>query len=415
MSHPARNREPGVPIDTPSKENRLRSVEDDVHVAVHRSRQNDLTDGQTDTAPGPSPRWLRDRRHSSIVTRPAAPCSDSEGMRVPSEPEARIARALRARRAASLTGQIPYYWLLDTPGLAGVIDLARRLARAPGVPVLIQGERGAGIQELARLIHEADPTARQERLCTMTSSLIGPAEARGRPLGTLLIEDVETLRPGAQAWLEWLLANRNAAAQPLRIIAGSRKSAGELQHHEGLSPELVHALDVGRLVIPPLRNRPGDILKLARRFLAHHAQWRDRPDLRFSEAAERKLLAHTYPANVRELRNLVERAVVLTTSDEIGAEAIIAFDSGASIERGCGGDLFAAGRSAAPGAARFPTLAEMERDYLVTLIKELRGRRTAISRTMGVSYPTVLRKIALYGLDVRAILGTNRLPQDAAG
>lgn len=322
----------------------------------------------------------------------------------PSESEARVARALRARRAASLTGEIPGYWLLDSPGMASVLDMARRLARAPGVPVLIQGDRGAGTQELARVIHDEDPVAREERLYVMTASLIGPAETRGRPVGTLVIEDVENLRPDAQAWVGWLLAKRADGGRMLRIVAGSRKSAGELQHHEGLSAELVHALDVGRLAIPALHSRPGDISKLARRFLSHYAQRQGRPALWFSEAAERKILAHTYPANVRELRNLVERAVALSTSDEIGEEDIVVFDLEPT-----GDQSRSFGRGSGRGAARLPTLAEMERDYLVTLIRELRGSRTAISRTMGVSYPTVLRKIALHGLDVRAIIGNNRL------
>ena len=329
-----------------------------------------------------------------------------------SEAVSKSARTLEMRRAASLAGEIPGSWLLDSPGLARVLDMAKRLARAPRVPVLIEGQRGTGVMELARLIHDADPIARAEKLRVMAAQLIGPSEFRGwSPDGTLFIEDVENLRPAGQAWLAELLASRTESERPLRIIAGSQLSASALLRQQGLRQELVHALDVGRLVIPPLRDRTGDILKLARRFLGHYGAWGDRPLLRFSEAAERKLLAHTYPANVRELRNVVERAAALATSDsdEVGEDAVLLFDErgGASVRA----DLLrpvaavAAGRS----VAHLPTLVELERDYLVMLIRELKGRRTAISRAMGVSYPTVLKKIADHRLDVRAIIADHGL------
>jgi two-component system, NtrC family, response regulator AtoC len=328
-------------------------------------------------------------------------------------PEAisRSTRALEARRLASLAAEIPGHWLLDSPGLAGVLDMARRLAWAPTVPVLIEGERGTGVLELARLIHDADPVAQTGRLLSLAANLVSPSDMRGWALdGTLFIEDVENLRPVGQAWVAELLAGRIEAVRPLRIIAGSRLSAGELLSHPGLNQELVHSLDVGRLIIPALRHRSGDILRLARRFLSHYAEGRGRPLLRFSAAAESKLLAHTYPANVRELRNVVERAAALATVEEVGEEAIVIFDEAGAVQsRGLLGRAAAAPKRR---GAQLPTMAELERDYLVMLIRELKGRRTEISRAMGVSYPTVLKKISKYGLDVRAIVGSAAAPAD---
>jgi DNA-binding NtrC family response regulator len=331
-------------------------------------------------------------------------------------PEAvsRSARALEVRRVAGHAGEIPGHWLLDSPALAGVLDLARRLAWAPTVPVLIEGERGTGVLELARLIHDADPTARTGRLLSVAANLVSPSDMRGWALdGTLFIEDVENLRPAGQVWVAELLANRLEATKPMRIIAGSRRSVSDLLSDGGLNQELVHSLDVGRLVIPPLRDRTGDILRLARRFLSHYAEWRGRPLLRFSEAAERKLSAHTYPANVRELRNIVERAAALATSEEVGEEAIVMFDEGGTTQARADRRSPVAAR--AQGGGHLPTMADVERDYLVMLIRELKGRRTEISRAMGVSYPTVLKKISKHGLDVRAIVGLNATTIDAAG
>ena len=322
----------------------------------------------------------------------------------------RIAHALEVRRASSLAGEIPWSWLLDSPGLVGVVETAKRLARAPGVPALIEGERGTGVSELARLIHEEDPIARAGQLRLLAASTVSSVDARGSVFaGTLFLEDIENLRPAAQTWITELLARRSELPTPLRIIGSSRLSVSKLLEHEGLSPELVLLLDVGRLVLPPLRARPTDILRLARRFLQHYGQWQNKPWLRFSHDAECKLLAHSYPANVQELRNVVERAAVLTATEEVGEESIVVFDPiRETIERSETARSVAA--TGAQAAARFPTLAEVERDYLASLIRKFEGQRTLIARTMGISYSTVLNKIKKHHLDVRAILDAIAVP-----
>ena len=345
----------------------------------------------------------------------------------PLSPEAmsRIASVLERRRDAGIAAELPEHWLLDSPGVQHVLDLARRLALAPGAPILIEGERGTGVPELARLIHDADPIARLKPLRSLAAHLVRPSEMRGAPpAGTLFIEDIEHLLPAGQRWLSELLANRLEAAEPLRIIAASQLSADDLRQQIGLSQELLHAMDVGRLTIPPLRDRVEDILTLARRFLRHAAGRQARPMLYFSQAAEDRLLSYHYPANVRELRNLIERAAALASSNEIGEEALVVFEKGgatharsprASMANASAESIrpLAAGR--APGATQLPTLADVERDYLISLIRVFKGRRVAISQAMGVSYPTVLKKIARHGLDVRRIVEAVTTPLGAAG
>jgi len=344
--------------------------------------------------------------------------NNEEPMRlIPSdgESESRIAQALHARRAAGLAGEIPGHWMLDSPGLAPMLELAKRLARAHGAPILIEGERGSGVAELARLIHDLDPVAHRGRFRTMTGQFAPPPDLRGwAHEGTLFIEDIENLRPTAQAWIEELLAGRSAWESHLRVIAGSRMSVGELLGHPGLHGELIHALDVGRLVIPPLRERREEILGLARRFLRHNAEWQGRTLLRFSQAAERKLLAYNYPANVRELRNVVERAAALTTSEDVGEDAIVLFDQ-IEAKRAVIEPLLPAVATLKQAAPKVPTLAELERDYLVLLIREFKGCRTEISRALGVSYPTVRRMIATHRLDIKTILGEVTPPLEAIG
>jgi len=328
---------------------------------------------------------------------------------------ARTENALQARRAEGLAGEIPGHWILDAPGLASVLELARRLARAPGAPILIEGERGVGVAQLARLIHDTDPSASRSRFRTMAGQLMSPPDMRGwSPDGTLFIEDVENLQPSTQIWVEELLARRTEWERPVRIIAGSRMSVSNLLQHPGLREELVYALDVGRLVVPPLRARLNDILGLARRFLRHYAGWQRRPLLRFTQAAERKLLAYNYPANVRELRNVVERAAALATSDDVNEDAIVLFDQWEA-KRSVIEPILRTAGTRQNEAPQVPTLAELERDYLVLLIRRFRGRRTDISRALGVSYPTVSRMIAKYHIDVKSIVDPPQTPIEATG
>lgn len=323
-----------------------------------------------------------------------------------STPSVGVLGALEKRRAAAVASEVPRHWLLDSPKLTVLVSLARQVASVATTPVIIQGERGCGVRELARVVHDNDACAMGGSFRTVPAQFLGPAETRtGASHGTLLVEDVEHLKPAGQAWVARILAERASANGPLRIIASSRYSVSQLLLHTALNQELVHALDVSRLIIPPLRQRPDEILGMARKLVSHYSARLGRPSLRLTPDAECKLMAHGYPANVCELRNVVERAVALSAAGEveIGDAAIVFYDEPNDTRAG---SHCLSWRSAAYGQAggRLPSLVEMERDYLVMLIRQLRGRRTEISRAMGVSYPTVLKKIAQHRLDVRAIV-----------
>ncbi|HVV51921.1 MAG TPA: hypothetical protein VHO06_19790 [Polyangia bacterium] len=322
--------------------------------------------------------------------------------------DARAARALRRRRDLARVNGAPFDWLINSTSASSIVSLAKRFATIPTSPILIQGERGCGVQALARLVHDEDPAASGGRFRSVPAAFVSPAEMRGWfTHGTLVVEDLEDLKTAGQSWVAETLSARSGDRHALRIIATSRLGVGELLLRRHLSQELVHALDVFRLVVPPLRERPGDVLPIARAFLRHYGEAVGCPFLRFSAEAEAALAAHPYPANVCELRNVVERAVALRKRDdgELPAETVVFYEARRP------GDV--AGGAVAPPAARpagggapFPTLAEVERAYLTTLIRELHGRRTEIARAMGVSYPTVLKKIARHRLDVRAIMAT---------
>jgi DNA-binding NtrC family response regulator len=314
-----------------------------------------------------------------------------------------VSRVLRERRANfSRVGEAAP-WLLESPRLGPVLSLAAKIASMPTASVIVTGELGTGTSELARWVHDHDVTTCSGRFLAMPGHLASPLEVRGKVLqGTLFVEDFENLRPKSQSWLLRLVAERETRKGALRIIVSTKRSVSELVALRHLNPELVHALDVTRLDIPPLRERPEEILLLAYRFLRLLTERVDKPLNGFSLAAENKLLCHGYGANVRELRNVVERAVAMEDSDDVQAESIVFHseqpqdDQSRRTVESVPLKLF--------GRDRPPSLAEVEREYLVTLIRNLRGCRAQVSRAMGVSYPTVLKKIARHGLDVRAIV-----------
>ncbi|HVZ86090.1 MAG TPA: helix-turn-helix domain-containing protein [Polyangia bacterium] len=312
--------------------------------------------------------------------------------------------ALNKRRAAARRTAAPAEWAFQSPKLAAVLELARRYAAVPTTPIVIQAERGSGAQALARLIHDADPISRGGRFRVVPAAFVSAGELRGWLLtGTLVIEDFENLKGVGQAWVAETLAGRGAGRPGLRIIATSRWSVPELAQRRHLSQELLGALDVFRLVVPPLRERADEIVPAAEALLQHHGVAAGRLGLRLSPAAAQRLTAHSFPANVAELRNVVERAVALAGTPADGLvppEAIVFHDEPA--ERP--GTVV---RAVAPvlSGRTFPSLIEVEREYLTTLIRALNGRRTEIARVMGISYPTVLKKIARHRLDVRALVG----------
>ena len=328
---------------------------------------------------------------------------------------------LEQRRLSAAAATSPYDWFFDTPRLAPVLALARRVAATPSSPVIVTGERGVGVAELARFLHEETCRARISSGSAPAGRLWSmPAATAARPsrhtevaAGTLVIDDVESLRPEAQQWLMELVSGRchPDGASCIRVVATSRLVVDELLAQPGLSQELVHGLDVVRLEIPPLRQRPEEILPLAQRYLRHFGRVMNRSMVGFSAPAQAKLLSHLYPANVRELRNTIERATALEPSPQIQADAIVFHGEGAAL-----GGVKESGRQGTPAELprvqalirnpRLPTLAEIEREYLIVLIRQLRGRRVLISKAMGVSYPTVVKRIAQYGLDVRAILSS---------
>jgi DNA-binding NtrC family response regulator len=186
----------------------------------------------------------------------------------------------------------------------------------------------------------------------------------------------------------------------VRVVAATNKDLAEEVKRGAFRLDLYHRLDVFHIRVPPLRDRREDILPLASHFLARLAARLHKPAVRFAPETERLLAAYDYPGNVRELRNVIERAVILSGGEAILPDCIVL--SGPSRE---------AADASGPGAAarvffavdldaegRPPDLEHLERAYIARLLELTGGNRTQVARLLGVSYPTVAKKISEYGL-----------------
>lgn len=191
------------------------------------------------------------------------------------------------------------------------LSMAGHAAASDSV-VLLRGERGTGKSYFARVLHEqsARRTNALVRVdCSRGDLVDAIQQVRG---GTLFLDEVGEL-PSAERLhlLELLRAQRT----DVRIVATTSSLLEAENSH--LGEELLHLLNVVTLVLPPLRVRTEDIVPLARTFLAERQRSLRRHGLQLSVETERALLAHSWPGNAHELRNAIERAVLVAARDQL--------------------------------------------------------------------------------------------------
>jgi NtrC-family two-component system response regulator AlgB len=238
----------------------------------------------------------------------------------------------------------------ESPRIRSILEVAAKAAGSD-VPVLLRGESGTGKSVLARSIHSMSPRSAHPFVVVncptlseelLASELFGHAKGAftgavrdqaGRVEaaegGTLFLDEIGEINPSLQAKLlrfledkefERIGENKTRRADVRTVAATNR----DLEEHvrKGLFREdLLYRLNVIDLQLPPLRDRPEDILRLARRFLLFFAKAARRLPPELSKAAEDTLLAYAWPGNIRELRNAIERAVILWPAQVIEPEA----------------------------------------------------------------------------------------------
>ncbi len=228
-----------------------------------------------------------------------------------------------------------------------VFDLVARVARNDMASVLIMGESGTGKEVVARAIHEQSARASgpfHPLNCAaiasnlLESELFGyeqyaftDAKKQKRGLlelaegGTLFLDEIGEMPLDMQAKLLRVLETRSfyrlggskEVKINVRVIAATNRNLEQAMKEGLFRPDLYYRLAVLPITLPPLRERPGDILLFASRFVEDFNRSLGRNVRRISPEAQRLLLAYHWPGNVRELKNVIERAMILSNSDEL--------------------------------------------------------------------------------------------------
>jgi two-component system, NtrC family, response regulator HydG len=340
-------------------------------------------------------------------------CLDAALSQVTSELR-RVERRLRARRQEVRASERPVVsgFVLESPAMHRVIDVARRVARVDST-VLLTGESGVGKERIARFIHDESSRAggpfvaincgavpenllESELFGHVRGSFTGATQDRiglfeAANSGTLLLDEIGEVPPPMQVKLLRALQereirrvgeNRNRSISARVIAATNRDLVKEIRAAR-FREDLYYRLRVVEIAIPPLRDRREDILPLARAFVADAARRTGRNVSGFTATAAHQLLRYGWPGNVRELENAIERAVVLTPRSRIDIEDLPG-EVGLAVPD-------------AVAATDVRPLAEVERDYIKSVLRAVGGNRSQAAQKLGIGEATLYRKIKQFG------------------
>jgi DNA-binding NtrC family response regulator len=319
--------------------------------------------------------------------------------------------------------------------MAQVVKLAQQIAPADA-SVLITGESGTGKEVLARYLHGKSGRARAPFICVncaaipealLESELFGHErgaftgavarrigkfeEATG---GTLLLDEISEMDVRLQAKLlralQERVIDRVGGGRPvpvdIRVLATSNRKLTDAVREGKFREDLLYRLNVVNLKIPPLRERPADVLELAQHFVKKYALANGLPLRPLSADARRALVVNRWPGNVRELENTIHRAVLLASGAEIGVDAIRAPD-GARLDEAA--EQAPAVTHAAVAAEQVTralvgrTVADVERHLILDTLRHCLGNRTHAANILGISIRTLRNKLNEYAGDGTAI------------
>lgn len=301
----------------------------------------------------------------------------------------------------------------EDPGMVSVCEIARRVATTSAT-VLISGESGTGKEVLARYVHQHSDRSGQAFIAIncaaipepMLESMLfgyekgaytGAYQSRAGKFeqangGTLLLDEISEMDLGLQAKLLRVLQEKEVerlgshklVPLDVRVLATTNRNLREEVAAGRFREDLYYRLNVFPVHIPPLRDRPLDILPLARKLLVRHTPDRE---LSFSAAAEQRLLAHCWQGNVRELENCVHRAAIMSAGSSISAGDIYFSDTISPAE---------SPRPATEDSTRLLDggLRDREKQLIVSALEKVDGCRKDAANMLGISPRTLRYKLA---------------------
>ncbi|MBZ4416903.1 sigma 54-interacting transcriptional regulator [Myxococcus sp. RHSTA-1-4] len=328
-------------------------------------------------------------------------------------------------RATPATAQSP---VAESANMREAMRVAAAAAPVQST-VLITGESGTGKEEVARSLHALGPRSRGPFIAVNCGAI--PAELAESELfghekgaftgaqstregvfeqadgGTLFLDEVGDLPAPLQVKLLRVLQDRivhrvgGRAGIPVdvRVVAATHRDLKEAARAGTFREDLYWRLNVVRIHLSPLRERPEDVLPLAERFLATLGARLGRRASGFTAEARDALRACPWPGNVRQLANAIERALVLKgPGEQVGLMDLPPEVVAPEREGGPG--------TPGPASGVQGTLAEViravEREHIALALKRARGVKSAAAESLGISRPTLDRKIEEYGIDLYA-------------
>lgn len=293
----------------------------------------------------------------------------------------------------------------SSPQILNVLKLARKVA-GTDANVLITGENGTGkeliAQEIHRLSHRSEQILVSVDMGAITETLFeselfghvkgaftdarenrqGKFEIADK--GTLFLDEIGNLSFHLQAKLLAALEHRHitrvGSNQPIhvdiRLISATNRNIEEMVKEGIFREDLLYRINTIHIEMPPLRERGNDIILLAEFFLKKYTQKYGKPELKINKHALDKLMGYTWPGNIRELQNTIEKSVILSDSSVIKPE-----------------DLYLKPLAQPDSAASFKTLDEMEEQMISMAIEKNNGNLTAAAEQLGITRQTLYNRL----------------------
>jgi len=305
--------------------------------------------------------------------------------------------------------------IFTSPAMANLVNMAGRVA-ASRATVLIQGESGTGKELLARLIHNLSPRSEKPMIAVncgaipetlLEAELFGHEKgaftgATGRRIGrfeeadgsTLFLDEVGELPPPVQVKLLRFLQEREfqrlggnqTIRADVRVISATNRDLEARIREGAFREDLFYRLNVVVMSIPPLRERKADIPLLTEHFLERYARENGKEIDGLSREAKDLLLKYDYPGNVRELENIIERAVVISRGPVISVE-----------------DLPFQERAPGNGTERSGSLMKdsveaLEQRLIEDAMRQVNNNQSRAADLLGISERMLRYKLKKYGL-----------------
>ena len=304
----------------------------------------------------------------------------------------------------------PFEFVGKSRQVQDILALIKKVAPADS-PVFIQGESGTGKELIANTVWHYSTRKDAPFIalnCASLSETLIESEIFGHEKGaftnayqmkhglvevadkgTLFLDEIGEMPIGLQPkFLRFLdsgefrrVGGNKTLRVDVRMIAATNKDLSDLIKTGSFREDLYYRLNVINVAIPPLRERKEDIDELARHFLKKYAQKLSKSIGGFTPEALELLTGYKWPGNVRELENVVERAVILCECDWIGAE-----------------DLSISSYAAIAEMSVNPSLEEMEKTYILRVLKEAGGNQSRASQLLGIDRKTLYLKLKKYGI-----------------